>query len=80
MLRLRSVRASSDFDDYWSFHLQQEHQRNNANRYAAGKAPELNHLPACSGNRTSLRLVKTVRRRPKRAAPKSFANPVLPND
>ena len=56
---LRSLRASGDFDDYWSFHLQQEQQRNHANLYADGKVPELNHPPSHLGNRTSLRLVKT---------------------
>jgi len=33
-LRLRSLRSSGDFDDYWRFHLQAEHQRNHASRYA----------------------------------------------
>lgn len=28
ILRLRSLRSSNDFDDYWLFHLQQEFQRN----------------------------------------------------
>ena len=34
ILRLRSIRSSGDFDDYWSFHLQAEHQRNHAVHYA----------------------------------------------
>ena len=59
VLRLRSLRASGDFDDYWRFHLNQEHQRNHANHYADGKVPELNHPPSHSGNRSSLKLVKT---------------------
>ena len=59
VLRLRSLRASGDFDDYWTFHLQQEHQRNHVNHYADGRVPELNHLRANPGNRSRLRLVKT---------------------
>lgn len=35
VLRLRSLRSSGDFDDYWRFHLRQEHQRVHLNRYAA---------------------------------------------
>ena len=34
ILRLRSLRSSGDFDDYWAFHLQAEHARNHASRYA----------------------------------------------
>ncbi len=34
VLRLRSLRSSGDFDDYWRFHLQQEHQRVHLNSYA----------------------------------------------
>ncbi|HEU4402509.1 MAG TPA: ISKra4 family transposase [Candidatus Polarisedimenticolia bacterium] len=35
ILRLRSLRSSGDFDDYWRFHLAAEHARNHASRYAA---------------------------------------------
>ena len=34
ILRLRSLRSSGDFDDYWAFHLKGEHARNHASRYA----------------------------------------------
>jgi hypothetical protein len=34
ILRLRSLRSSGDFDDYWKFHLAAEHERNHASRYA----------------------------------------------
>jgi hypothetical protein len=34
ILRLRSLRSSGDFDDYWRFHLEAEHARNHASRYA----------------------------------------------
>lgn len=44
VLRLRALRASGDFDDYWAFHLQREHERNHLRRYADGKPPS--PLPA----------------------------------
>jgi hypothetical protein len=34
ILRLRSLRSSGDFDDYWGFHVKAEHARNHASRYA----------------------------------------------
>jgi hypothetical protein len=33
VLRLRSIRSSGDFDEYWCFHEQQEHFRNHVLRY-----------------------------------------------
>ena len=53
VLRLRALRASGDFDDYWQFHLAKEHDRTHASRYADGEIP--NPLPA---QRPHLRLVK----------------------
>ena len=44
VLRLRAVRASGDFDAYWAFHLEQEHQRNHVGRYEDGAIPD--PLPA----------------------------------
>ena len=41
ILRLRSLRSSGDFDDYWRFHLQTEHPRNHASRYKGRPAPRL---------------------------------------
>ena len=41
VLRLRSLRASGDFDEYWRFHEACEHERNHQARYADGKVPEL---------------------------------------
>jgi hypothetical protein len=35
ILRLRSLRSSGDFDDYWRHHLAREHERNHASRYAS---------------------------------------------
>jgi hypothetical protein len=53
VLRLRALRASGDFDDYWQFHLSKEHERTHRSRYAAGEIP--NPLPP---SRPQLRLVK----------------------
>jgi hypothetical protein len=39
VLRLRSLRASGDFDAYWAFHLEQEHARTHRARYADGRIP-----------------------------------------
>lgn len=33
VLRLRSLRSSGDFEDYWAFHVAQEHRRNHLNHY-----------------------------------------------
>lgn len=53
ILRLRALRTSGDFDDYWQFHLAKEHERTHASRYADGAVP--NPLPA---GRPKLKLVK----------------------
>lgn len=37
VLRLRALRSSCDFDDYWRFHEQCEYERNHASRYQDGK-------------------------------------------
>ena len=39
VLRLRALRASGDFDDYWQFHLVKEHERTHQSRYANGAVP-----------------------------------------
>ena len=44
VLRLRALRTSADFDDYWQFHLVKEHERTHQSRYADGSIP--NPLPA----------------------------------
>lgn len=53
ILRLRALRASGDFDDYWAFHLAKEHERTHQSRYADKLVP--NPLPP---RRAKLRLVK----------------------
>jgi hypothetical protein len=41
VLRLRSLRSSGDFSDYWEFHLAQEHRRNHLDLYAhSGSEPK----------------------------------------
>jgi hypothetical protein len=40
VLRLRALRASGDFDDYWAFHLREELRRNHVQRYADGRLPD----------------------------------------
>jgi hypothetical protein len=54
VLRLRALRASDDFDDYWQFHVAKEYERNHKSRYADGEVP--NPLPAPRG-RPRLKLV-----------------------
>jgi hypothetical protein len=57
VLRLRSLRASGDFDAYWRFHLKQERQRNHDAHYAtpiAGPAPRA----AAKARAGHLRVVK----------------------
>jgi hypothetical protein len=53
ILRLRALKTSGDFDDYWQFHLAQEHDRVHRSRYAEGEVP--NSLPR---ERPRLRLVE----------------------
>jgi hypothetical protein len=40
VLALRSLRLSGDFDEYWSFHMAQEFERNHASRYTDHRAPD----------------------------------------
>lgn len=39
VLRLRALRSSHDFDEYWTFHEAQEYIRNHRSRYAGGIVP-----------------------------------------
>ncbi len=39
ILRLRALRSSHDFDEYWSFHEAQEYERNHRALYADGVVP-----------------------------------------
>lgn len=51
VLRLRALKASGDFDEYWRFHVAAEHRVNHASRYARNTPP--NPIP-----RPRLRVVK----------------------
>lgn len=53
VLRLRALRSSGDFDDYWQFHLAKEHERNHTSRYTDGIVPDPIPQP-----RPNLRVVK----------------------
>ena len=46
VLRLRALRASGDFDEYWQFHEAREWQRTHGQRYADGQVPALRHPQA----------------------------------
>jgi len=39
VLRLRALRTSGDFEDYWKFHEAREYQRNHAAHYDSGEVP-----------------------------------------
>jgi hypothetical protein len=39
VLRLRALRSSHDFDEYWTFHEAQEYERNHRTLYAGGMLP-----------------------------------------
>jgi hypothetical protein len=39
VLKLRALRANSDWEDYWSFHLAEEHKRIHQSRYFAHSVP-----------------------------------------
>jgi hypothetical protein len=39
VLRLRALRSSGDFDEYWKFHEAREYQRNHVNHYADQQVP-----------------------------------------
>lgn len=45
VLRLRALRASHDFDEYWTFHETREYERNHQTRYANGKVPPTTSPP-----------------------------------
>ena len=46
VLRLRALRSSGDFDEYWRFHEAQELDRTHRQRYADGKLPPLRSAAA----------------------------------
>jgi hypothetical protein len=56
ILRLRALRASGDFDEYWRFHEKQEYERNHTSRYADGVVPGVKD-PRTKSARRRLKLV-----------------------
>ena len=60
VLRLRSLRVSSDFDEYWCYHEKMEQERNHGSKYENGLPPlrENNSESTPRKNRGQLRLVK----------------------
>lgn len=57
VLRLRALRSSGDFEEYWRFHEAQEHQRHHAAQYAHGLVPPTDK-PRLGMGRGRLRVVK----------------------
>lgn len=39
VLKLRATISNGDFDDYWKFHLEREHDRVHRSRYVNGQLP-----------------------------------------
>jgi len=59
VLRLRALRSSGDFDEYWRFHELAEYARNHAARYADHHAPATARpRPSAAPSRRNLKLVK----------------------
>ena len=57
VLRLRALRSSKDFDEYWNFHEACEHKRNHQSLYQDGEVPPTK-LPQSSPRRDHLRVIK----------------------
>jgi hypothetical protein len=57
VLRLRALRSSKDFDEYWTFHEDCEYKRNHQDLYAGGVVPRTSnaHFPV---NRDHLKVIK----------------------
>ena len=57
VLRLRALRSSGDFEEYWKFHEAQEYERNHAVHYAGAQVPETEKARP-QDQKPNLRLVK----------------------
>ena len=55
VLRLRALRSSGDFDEYWRFHEAREWERTHRQRYADGQVPSLQQP---NNGRPRLRIVR----------------------
>jgi hypothetical protein len=58
VLRLRSLRASGDFQEYWRYHEKMEQERNHISKYDNGLPPLKDNDAKNSRPRGHLRLVK----------------------
>jgi len=57
VLRLRALRCSQDFDEYWTFHEACEYERSHQNLYAGGSVPStISAVP--NRNRDHLKVIK----------------------
>jgi hypothetical protein len=63
VLRLRALRSSNDFDEYWTFHEQQEYERHHASRYAANRVPDVASFAAASSERSRRPSLQIVSRK-----------------
>ena len=57
VLRLRALRASGDFEEYWSFHEAREYERNYVAHYANGEVPAVKKLRS-PNSKPDLKIVK----------------------
>jgi hypothetical protein len=53
VLRVRALRASNDFDEYWRFHEAREFERNHQAHYAGGNVPALQRPPGVRSPNTA---------------------------
>lgn len=60
VLKLRSLRASADFDNYWHFHLQRELHRNHITKYSGESIPLQQTLLGKGVNIPALKLLKGI--------------------
>jgi len=60
VLRLRALRSSHDFDEYWSFHETKEYERNHSSLYADGIVPSTfkSRKPRQTRKRDHLKAIK----------------------
>lgn len=59
VLKLRALKSSGDFDEYWAFHVEEELRRNHLARYKDQKPPSPPATsPARRGARADLRVVR----------------------
>lgn len=61
VLRLRALRCSGDFEEYWTFHERCELRRNHLHKYRGGCLPTTNSSSENISGRPTLRLVKGKR-------------------